>query len=152
MKALTVEQLESFFRFVARDRDVRVPVALYDGTRSLGRLDDGEEPLRIGEPEPEGGVLSSLSRVDLAYVDRWIDGEVLPVSLVLEDQTPANPVGTPITLPREELTEGSHLGYAIQWFAFAAIVVGGVAFLVWRAGTKDDDAAAAIDHTATPTT
>lgn len=113
----------------------------------VGRLDDGEEPLRIGEPDPEGGVLTSLSRVDLAYIDRWVEGEVLPVSLVLEDQTPANPASTPIPLPREELTEGSHLGYAIQWFAFAAIVLGGVAFLVWRAGTKDDAPRATADDT-----
>jgi cytochrome oxidase assembly protein ShyY1 len=101
-----------------------------------GRLDDGEEPLRIGEPDPEGGVLTSLSRVDLGYVDRWIDGDVLPVSIVLAEQVPANAGSTPIAIPPEELTEGSHLGYAIQWFGFAIVVLVGVAFLVWRAGTK----------------
>jgi surfeit locus 1 family protein len=99
----------------------------------IGRLDDGEEPVRIGEPEPDSGVLTSLSRVDLEYIDRWIDGSVLPVSLVLMEQYPANSAGTPVAIPAEELTEGSHLGYAVQWFAFALIVVVGVAFLLWRA-------------------
>lgn len=104
-----------------------------------GRLSGGEEPLRIGEPDPENGVLTSLSRVDLAYIDRWIEGTVLPVSLVLVDQRPGNPDAAPLAIPPEELGEGSHLGYAIQWFAFAAIVIVGVGYLVWRAGTKDEE-------------
>lgn len=102
----------------------------------VGTIDDGEEPLRIGEPDPDGGVLTSLSRVDLAFIDRWIEGTVLPVSLTLVDQEPANPVGDPIPIPPDELTEGSHLGYAVQWFAFALIVVAGVGVLVWRAGSN----------------
>lgn len=100
-----------------------------------GRLDDGEEPLRIGEPPPEDGVLRQISRVDLAYINAWYDGEVVPYNLILEDQTPAGPGEPPIPVPPSELTEGSHLGYAVQWFAFAMIVVLGVGALVWRAGT-----------------
>ncbi len=105
----------------------------------VGRLDDGEEPLRIGEPDPEGGVLRSLSRIDLAYVDRWIEGDVLPVSLVLAAQEPVNAAGDPVPLPPDELSEGSHLGYAIQWFGFAIIVAAGVGYLIWRAGTRQRD-------------
>ena len=105
----------------------------------VGTLDDGEEPLRIGEPDPENGVLTSLSRVDLEYIDRWTEGDVLPVSLTLVAQEPGNPNGDPIPIPPEELTEGSHLGYAIQWFGFAIIVLIGVGFLVGRAGSKSED-------------
>jgi cytochrome oxidase assembly protein ShyY1 len=104
----------------------------------VGTLDDGEEPLRIGEPDPENGILTSLSRVDLEYIDRWTEGDVLPVSLTLVAQEPDNPNGDPIPIPPEELTEGSHLGYAIQWFGFAIIVLIGVGFLVWRAGSKSE--------------
>jgi surfeit locus 1 family protein len=104
----------------------------------VGTLDDGEEPLRIGEPDPENGILTSLSRVDLEYIDRWTEGDVLPVSLTLVAQEPDNPNGDPIPIPPEELTEGSHLGYAIQWFGFAVIVLIGVGFLVWRAGSKSE--------------
>lgn len=100
-----------------------------------GRLDDGEEPLRIGEPPPDDGVLRQISRVDLAYIDTWYEGGVLPINLILESQTPSDAGETPIPVPGSELTEGSHLGYAVQWFAFAIIVVVGVGALVWRAGT-----------------
>ena len=103
----------------------------------VGTLEDGEEPLRIGEPDPEDGVLTSLSRVDLAFVDTWIDGTVLPVLLTLVDQDPANRAGDPIPIPPDELTEGSHLGYAIQWFGFALVVIVGVGILVWRSGSKE---------------
>jgi surfeit locus 1 family protein len=42
--------------------------------------------------------------------------------------------GVPTPLPPPTLTAGSHLSYAIQWFAFAAItVVGCVAVLIWGA-------------------
>jgi sulfhydrogenase subunit beta (sulfur reductase) len=45
MKILTLQQIESFLKSIESDYDVRVPIRLYDGTRSLGRL--GEGPLAI---------------------------------------------------------------------------------------------------------
>ena len=45
MKTLTIQQIESFLKSMESDYDVRVPVRLHDGTRSLGRL--GEGPLAI---------------------------------------------------------------------------------------------------------
>lgn len=104
-----------------------------------GRLDDGEEPLRIGEPAPEGGIITSISRVDLDFIDTWIPGDVAPVSLLLDSQDPEATGPFPVPVPDEELTEGSHLGYAIQWFAFALIVAVGVGYLVWRAGVDVRD-------------
>ncbi len=41
MKTLTIQQVESFLRSMESDYEVRVPIRLYDGTRSLGRLDEG---------------------------------------------------------------------------------------------------------------
>jgi surfeit locus 1 family protein len=112
-----------------------------------GRIDDGEQPTAIGEPEPDGGKLTSLSRLDLSYIDDWIAGEVLPVTLLLESQSPADPEGSPSRVPPEELTEGSHLGYAVQWFAFALIVSVGVAVLVYRAGTDESKDETVLDRT-----
>lgn len=116
------------------------PAAGYEtphGTVTLtGLIDDGEEPLRLGEPAPDGGVLSQISRVDLDYIETWYDGDVLPIDLVLENQSPPNPGESPIPVPRSELTEGRHLGYAVQWFAFAVIAVVGITALVWRAGKE----------------
>ena len=117
------------------------PAAGYETPPGLvtltGRLDDGEEPLKIGEPPPDNGILTQISRVDLAYIDTWYDGDVLPINLILEDQNPADSGEAPIPVPRSELDEGRHLGYAVQWFAFVLIVVVGVVALVWRAGTGD---------------
>jgi len=100
-----------------------------------GRLDDGEEPLRIGESPPENGKVESISRVDLEYIDEWSDGDILPVDLLLETQQPAGANATPIPIPAPELSEGKHLGYAVQWFAFALMALVGGFVLVWQAGT-----------------
>lgn len=117
-----------------------------------GTLDDGEEPLRIGEPDPQDGKVTSVSRIDLAFLDTWIEGDVLPISVVLVSQEPPNSGRTPVPIPVAELTEGSHLGYAFQWFGFALVVVVGVALLIRRAGTHDPadnvsaESASATDH------
>lgn len=116
----------------------------------VGRIDDGEDPTRIGESAPEDGRLESLSRLDLVYIDRWLDGDVLPITLILEEQAPPDQNGTPLRMPQEELTEGSHLGYAVQWFAFTVIVVVGVAVLVYRAGRRDDPIEADRDGASQP--
>ncbi len=101
-----------------------------------GRLTVGEEPSRISEPEPDDGHLVSLSRLDLGYIDEWIEGDVLPFALLLDEQRPAGPGDDPVTIPNEELTEGSHLGYAVQWFAFALIAFAGGIGLILRAGRR----------------
>jgi len=107
------------------------------GTVTLtGRLDDGEEPLRIGESPPESGVIEKISRVDLAYIDQWYGEDVLPVDLLLDTQQPDNQGAATFSIPAPELTEGKHLGYAIQWFAFAVMAAVGAGVLVWRAGTE----------------
>ncbi|HUT47369.1 MAG TPA: 4Fe-4S dicluster domain-containing protein [Sedimentisphaerales bacterium] len=50
MKILTEQQLEAFFKTAESEYDVRVPIKLHDGTRSLGKL--GEGPLALA-----GGVV-----------------------------------------------------------------------------------------------
>lgn len=99
-----------------------------------GRLTPGEAPLRIGEPDPPTGHLEALSRLDLEFIDQWVEGDVLPFMLLLDEQTPA-PQTPPVVIPDEELTEGKHLGYAVQWFAFSAIALVGLVGLLYRAGS-----------------
>lgn len=41
MKALSGYELESFFKTIESDYDVRLPIRLHDGTRTLGKLGDG---------------------------------------------------------------------------------------------------------------
>ena len=48
MKLLTEQQLETFFKSIESDYDVRVPVMLHDKTRSLGKISDGPLALAGG--------------------------------------------------------------------------------------------------------
>jgi len=48
---------------------------------------------------------------------------------------------TPVRLPEPDLTDGPHLSYAIQWFCFAAIALGGAAIVVFRARKQRSDGA-----------
>lgn len=101
-----------------------------------GIIGEGEAPLRMGEPDPPSGTIESLSRIDLGYIREWLDGDVLSFTLLLGTQTPAS-ADEPIRIPPEELSDGSHLGYAIQWFAFSIIVSVGVGALLLRAARGD---------------
>jgi cytochrome oxidase assembly protein ShyY1 len=72
---------------------------------------------------------SVVRRIDPAIVDLVVDADLIDPYLVLQSPAPdvyPIPVGTP------ELTEGSHLSYAVQWFLFAAVVVIGYPILLKR--------------------
>jgi surfeit locus 1 family protein len=112
-----------------------------------GVLLGGEQPSSIREPEPEDGVLVSLSRLDLEFIDEYVEGEVLPVSMMLDGTSVPYPSEAPLPIPHQELTEGSHLGYAVQWFGFALIIAVGVGALVYRAGTTTPAAEGDGDRT-----
>jgi hypothetical protein len=94
--------------------------------------------------------LESLSRLDLAYIDEYVEGNVLPVSMMLTGWFKPYPNEAPVAIPERELTEGRHLGYAVQWFAFALIVAVGVGTLVYRAGTTEPTSETDLDRTSLP--
>ena len=69
--------------------------------------------------------LDAWHRVDLPRIQEQIPYPLLPLYLE-EDQTPGEPVRRfPRAAPEIALSEGGHLGYAVQWFAFAGILLGG---------------------------
>lgn len=83
----------------------------------------------IGPVEPEGE-LDVVARIDL---DRLSDqySDLLPI-WVQQTDPPAGDL--PIRAPLPDTDDpGPHLPYAVQWFSFAAIAVGGFALLVRRA-------------------
>jgi len=49
MKAVTLEELERFLESVSSEYDVRVPIMLHDGSRTLGRLGEGKLAIRGGK-------------------------------------------------------------------------------------------------------
>jgi surfeit locus 1 family protein len=71
--------------------------------------------------------------IDVGALDAAIPAAlVADVYLLLEQQSP--PASRPVPAPLPELTEGPHLSYAIQWFAFAGIALIGYGLLARRGG------------------
>ena len=109
-------------------------------------LDSLREPGRVrvrglAAPIPSGGGRplenegrTTWARLDLAALRQRLPYPILPVLL---RQTPDSGLpALPRRLPAPELGEGPHLSYAVQWFAFAAMVVA-FGVLVVRRGGKD---------------
>jgi surfeit locus 1 family protein len=74
-----------------------------------------------------------VGRLDVQGIASSLPYRILPraIQLTRLPRSP-QPSGLPVPLPPEELSEGPHLSYAIQWFAFAAIAVAGAVVLVRR--------------------
>jgi surfeit locus 1 family protein len=77
-----------------------------------------DPPLKAGQTR-----LNAWFRVDIERIQEQLPYPLLPIFIrQLPDQTTA-----PDSLPRPEsgiaLNEGPHLGYALQWFSFAVILV-----------------------------
>lgn len=75
-------------------------------------------------PQELPGDRDVMVRSDLARLAEQIDYPLYPVLLVEQHDR-----ALPIAVELEELDDGPHLPYAIQWFAFAIISIGGFAAL-----------------------
>jgi sulfhydrogenase subunit beta (sulfur reductase) len=84
MKAVTSEQFQDFLRAVASDYDVRVPIALADGTRTLGRPDEGPLALRGGPlPGKPTSVFFPQFETELTYREGAIQVQEPPARPLL---------------------------------------------------------------------
>jgi surfeit locus 1 family protein len=87
----------------------------------------------IAQPTPVPGELGTAFWV---YADVQGIGDQLPYAILpvyVQSEGAAVPDGLPVAgTPILELTEGPHRGYAMQWFAFAAILVIGYPIYVGR--------------------
>lgn len=72
----------------------------------------------------------SLRRLDLSSVRGRLPYPVAATYLIAD--SPATLTPAPLRTLPPPLNDGPHLNYAIQWFAFATIAVGGTAALWWR--------------------
>ena len=84
---------------------------------------------------PDNGPLLAWNFVNVDQLKKQITGPLLPAYI----QEAPNPAWTSLpyrSLPQLELTEGPHMGYAIQWFAFAAILGLGYPFFIQRQEIK----------------
>lgn len=74
------------------------------------------------------GTIDSWNRVDIAALQRTVDYQLLP--LWVEEMPRAGDLELPIPNPNLTLDDGPHLAYAIQWWAFAAILLVGYFILM----------------------
>jgi surfeit locus 1 family protein len=77
--------------------------------------------------------LDAWNAVNLTRIQQQIDDPLLPVYVqLLPAAADAEPAAGPPYPNGElpEISEGSHMGYAMQWFAFAAVLGLGYPFFV----------------------
>ena len=82
-----------------------------------------ESGIVSGPKDPTEGTLRSLARVDIERLGQQIDEELWPLYLNLQQQEPEQAGQLPVPVPRPELSEGPHLGYAGQWFIFSTLTI-----------------------------
>lgn len=88
-------------------------------------------PTPAGPPQLKNHGLRSLSA---AGVDSLLPYPFYSLYLIAHDSVPGA-ADVPARLSQPALDGGSHLSYAIQWFCFAAIAIGG-AVIVWLKGRR----------------
>ncbi|GAC1536297.1 MAG: SURF1 family protein [Herpetosiphon sp.] len=121
--------------FVQADPSVRGQFAAPDVTTLTGILRPPQSaPSRFAAPDrlPPAGRLDAWFRVDIPRIAPQLP---YPVEPYFVDQLPVSGApDLPFPQPATDfLNEGPHLGYAVQWFAFAVIVlVGHVALILNR--------------------
>jgi surfeit locus 1 family protein len=72
--------------------------------------------------DPEAGTLRTLARLDVGRLAQQIDERLIPGYISLRAQDPPQ-VDLPVPVPLPELSQGPHLGYAMQWFAFSLLTI-----------------------------
>ena len=75
MKILTIEQIESFLKSMESEYDVRVPINLHDGTRTLGKLNEG--PLAIAG----GRIPKKITNVFFSQMERILTAKSEKIEL-----------------------------------------------------------------------
>lgn len=107
-----------------------------------GQLRRAETDFGLGSalrPDPTLGPdeqrLETWNNLDLERVAQQSSVELLPVYLqrVPDSRESEPPFAQP---PRLDLSEGSHLGYAVQWFTFALILLAGYPLFARRQDEK----------------
>jgi surfeit locus 1 family protein len=73
-----------------------------------------------------------MKRIDAGVIDEFTPYPLVSPYLVLQEQDPAAISDLPVSIEVPETSLGPHLGYAGQWFLFAAVVVVGYPLLLRR--------------------
>ena len=77
----------------------------------------------------DGSRLAAWNNADVENIARQLPYRILPIYIQANAESGDNEPPIPFQ-PEVELTEGPHLGYAVQWFTFAAILFLGYPFFL----------------------
>jgi cytochrome oxidase assembly protein ShyY1 len=89
----------------------------------------------FGPTDPAEGPLDRISRVDVARLDEQTDKPLYPMWIQLTEQAPAG-AAFPEVQALPETDAGPHLSYAVQWFAFAGVIVVAYPLLMRRTAQR----------------
>lgn len=91
---------------------------------------------RLGQlSDPASGRLAEAQRIDIDRLAQQLDGDVVSMYVDAYESSPADSEDLqPVVAP--DLSEGSHLSYAIQWFIFSACAVVGWVLAVRRSAAS----------------
>ena len=93
-------------------------------------------PTGLAPRDPADGTLVQTYYVDTVRLQQQLPYPLVAAYLTVTEMVPPHTGALPRPLPADDLTAGPHLGYAIQWFAFALVGVVGYAILL-RKVTRD---------------
>jgi surfeit locus 1 family protein len=89
--------------------------------------------------DPPEGALTIACYIDTDRLAAQLPWALEPYYLELERQTPSQTGELPVLPEVPQLSEGSHLGYALQWFAFALISLVGYGALLRSSGRDEGE-------------
>lgn len=112
--------------------DAAVPQAPDGRFDITGRLRN-PPPRRFGGlTDPSTGELRELQRLDIDRLAPQLPAAALPMFVEMTAASPARAADDLTLLPAPDLSDGSHLSYAIQWFLFASAAATGWVLAVRR--------------------
>jgi surfeit locus 1 family protein len=105
-----------------------------DTVSGIGRVQEiapavAEQATRTGHPD-------EIRWLSPDSVARRAGYPIAPYFIALEGDTSTASMSVPARSPPPALDEGPHMSYAIQWFSFAAIAIGGTLVAVFRPPTR----------------
>jgi surfeit locus 1 family protein len=105
-------------------------LAAYDVTGPVTLTAYVALPEKLGRQTTDTSFQPEIYRVDTAVIQTQLPYDLQPIYLVLPPDEAGN-TEWPFRQSREiNISDGPHLGYALQWFAFALIAIGGYAYFV----------------------
>ena len=91
---------------------------------------------RVGAKDPTEGILKKIFWVDVERLSQQIPYDLEPAYIRLKDQEPAQASEYPVPAAIPALSNGPHIDYALQWFAFALVTICGCFALMYQTVKK----------------